>query len=176
ILKVNDVPLIATVNLIESTTRNLSEISIHCDNFIHYVDCKMFIQAIYQNCPNIKYLKLSLDRHLLIPEFENLLISCQFLNGLIINVCEDYEFSWDKLFQILAKSSPISLFKFKFYSKIFKLKDIESFFSSWTNRNPILLKISHSDIKVDQKLVNLIEEYKAKGVIKKYSFDCGINL
>ncbi|PKK64012.1 hypothetical protein RhiirC2_811789 [Rhizophagus irregularis] len=176
ILKVDYVPLIATVNLIENTTGNLSEISIHCDNVIHYVDCKILIQAIYQNCPNIRYLKLSLDRNLLIPEFENLLISCQFLNGLIINVCKDYEFSWDKLFQILAKSSPISLFKFKFYFKIFKLKDIESFFSSWTNRNPILLKINHSGIKVDQKLVNLIEEYKAKGVIKKYSFGCGMNL
>ncbi|PKC08402.1 hypothetical protein RhiirA5_416930, partial [Rhizophagus irregularis] len=176
ILKVYYIPLITTVNLIENTTGNLSEISIHCDNDTYYVDYKILIQTIYQNCPNIRYLKLSLDRNLSIPEFENLLINCQFLNGLIINVCKDYEFSWDKLFQVLAKSSPISLFKFKFYSKVFKLKDIESFFSSWKNRNPILLRINDSRIKVDQKLVNLTEEYKAKGVIKKYSFGYGMDL
>ncbi|GET53969.1 hypothetical protein GLOIN_2v813753 [Rhizophagus irregularis DAOM 181602=DAOM 197198] len=73
---------------------NLKNLSIHCDNVIYYVDYKILIQAIYQNCPNIRYLKLSLDRNLLIPEFENLLINCQCLNGLIINMCKDYEFSW----------------------------------------------------------------------------------
>ncbi|RGB43444.1 hypothetical protein C1646_749840 [Rhizophagus diaphanus] len=177
ILKVYFIPLITIVNLIENTTGNLSEISIRCDIGTYYFDYKILIQAIYQNCPNIRYLKLSLNRNLSIPEFENLLINCQFLNELIIiNMCKDFKFCWDKLFQVLAKSSPISLFKFKFYSKVFKLKDIESFFSSWKNRNPILLKINDSRIKVDQKLVNLTEEYKAKGVIKKYSFGYGKNI
>jgi hypothetical protein len=50
------------------------------------------------------------------------------------------------------------------------LKDIKSFFDNWKDRNPMLLKINHSSgMKMNQKLVNLIEQYKAKGVIKKYN-------
>ncbi|PKK64188.1 hypothetical protein RhiirC2_787872 [Rhizophagus irregularis] len=176
ILKINRVPLIATVNLIESTTGNLSEISIHCDKALRDVGCKMLIQAIYQNCPNIRYLKLSFDIKLLIPEFKNLLINCKFLIGLIIHVRNDYNFRWNKLFQILAKSSPISLFKFKFYSKEFKLKDLKLFFDNWKNRRAMLLKIIYPSFKVDQQLVSLIEQYKAKGIIENYIFsiiDCG---
>ncbi|CAG8692381.1 9547_t:CDS:2 [Rhizophagus irregularis] len=96
ILKINRVPLIATVNLIESTTGNLSEISIHCDKALRDVGCKMLIQAIYQNCPNI--------------------------------------------------------------------------------RRAMLLKIIYPSFKVDQQLVSLIEQYKAKGIIENYIFsiiDCG---
>ncbi|RGB43398.1 hypothetical protein C1646_680882, partial [Rhizophagus diaphanus] len=167
-LKVNRVPLIATINLIESITRNLSEIIIHCDKALRDVGCKMLIQAIYQNCPNIRYLKLSFDIKILIPEFENLLISCQFLIGLIIHVRKDYKFRWGKLFRILAKSSPISLFKFKFYSKEFKLKDLKLFFDNWKNRRAMLLKIVFPSFKVDQQLVSLIEQYKAKGIIENY--------
>jgi hypothetical protein len=164
ILKVYYTTLIATVNLIKNTTKNLTVIIIHCNDVVHYDGCKMLIQAIYQNCPNIKYLKLSLNRNLLISEFENLLINCQYLNGLIINIWNDHEFSWDQLFQIITKSSPIGLFKFKFYSKTFKLKDIKSFVDNWKNRNPMLLKINHSDIRIDRDSMNLTEQYKAKGI------------
>jgi hypothetical protein len=168
ILNAYFVPLNILVNLIENTTENLSEISIHCVNVMHYDGCKMLIQAIYQNCPNIKYLKLSLNRYLLISEFENLLINCQYLNGLIINVCDDDKFWWGKLFKVLTESSPSNLFKFKFYSKAFKLKDIKSFFDNWKSRRSLLLEIMDSNTKADQQLVNLIEQYKAKGIIERY--------
>ncbi|GBC05427.1 hypothetical protein RclHR1_06210012 [Rhizophagus clarus] len=175
ILIVCNAPLNALLNLIENTTNNLSEIniSIHC-YALRTNGSKMLVRAICQNCPNIRYLKLSLDGNLLISEFENLLINCQFLNRLIFNVMNDYEFSWNELFQILAKSSPIGLFKFGFYSsKAFKLNDVKSFFDNWKNRNPILLKLIHPSIATDQRLVDLIEQYKTEGVIKKYSFDFG---
>jgi hypothetical protein len=169
ILKVYFVPVSTTVNLIKST-KNLSEISIHCVDNVNDDNCKLLIQSIYQNCPNIKYLKLSLERNLLITEFENLLISCQSLNGLIINVCKDKVSNWDELFQILTKSSPSSLFKFKFYSPTFKLNDVKLFFDNWKNRRPMLLKIKHSGMQPDPKLINLAEKYKAKGVINRCYF------
>ncbi|GBC05426.1 hypothetical protein RclHR1_06210011 [Rhizophagus clarus] len=173
ILKVYRSPLNAIVNLINNTTENLSEISIHCNKNIDSDSCKILIQAIYQNCPNIRYLKLSLNSYLLISEFENLLINCHHLNGLIINISKDFKFNWNMLFQILTKSSTVSLFKFKFFSMIFKLEDIKLFLENWKNRKPILLKINQYISEPDPELVNLIEQYKAKGVIKNCFFDPG---
>ena len=76
-LKALRVPSKILANLIENTKGHLSEISI-----IHYygvdVDNERLIKAIYQNCPNLKYLKLSLEANVdsLIsePEFKNLLL------------------------------------------------------------------------------------------------------
>jgi hypothetical protein len=175
ILKAHFVPVNILVNLIENTTENLSEMSIHCNNVVRYDGCKLLIQAIHQNCPNIRYLKLSLgrdffDRNLLIPEFENLLINCQQLSGLIIKMCKGHEFSWDKFFLVLARSAPPGLFKFKFYSRTFELEDLKILFDNWKNENPILLKLKHSGAKMDRKLLYLFEQCKTKGVIKKYSF------
>src|SRR5437016_3854922 len=110
----------------------------------------------------------------LFQQFENLLINCQFLSGLVIDTMYDYNnaFKWDKLFEILTKSSPISLFKFKFFSyEIIKLKFLKSFFDNWKNRNPILLKID-ADYMIHEakpQLEDLAEKYKVKGIIKKCS-------
>jgi len=112
-------------------------------------------------------------------EFENLLINCQFLNGLIIDIyCRNTDefISWDKLFEILAKSSPINLFKFKFYSNsTIKLEYLKSFFDNWINRKPMFLKIYNYDINL-QQLNDLTKEYKAKGIIKNYYFITHCNI
>ncbi|GBC05425.1 hypothetical protein RclHR1_06210010 [Rhizophagus clarus] len=169
ILRVYCAPLKILVNLIENTTENISEISMHCNN-VHHDNCEL-LKAIYQNCPNIKYLKLSLHSvNLLTSEFESLLINCQFLNELSIKIYDDInEFNWGKLFFILAKSAPISLFNFKFYFRTFKLEDFKLFFDNWKNRRPMLLKIKHSRDESDQQLVDLVEQYRAKGIIKKWT-------
>jgi len=148
ILKAEQVPSEFLANLIKNTKGHLSEISLYYID----VDIEKLIQAIYQNCPNLRYLKLSLRSNfnnfnsVISAEFENLLINCQFLNGLIIDIfCHNTssEFiSWDKLFEILAKSSPINLFKFKFYpSNTIELEHLKSFFDNWKNRKPMLLKL-----------------------------------
>jgi len=56
ILRTKQVPSKILVNLIESTKEHLTEISIFYDG----VDSERLIQAIYQNCPFLKYLELSL--------------------------------------------------------------------------------------------------------------------
>ncbi|RIA92252.1 hypothetical protein C1645_820935 [Glomus cerebriforme] len=171
ILKASRVPIKALTSLIENTNGCLIEIKIdyipHNEN-----DNKRIIQTIYQNCPNLKYLKL-LFRNSNNLELEKLLINCQYLSGLyiIINNMED-EFDWDYLFKILTKSSPISLFKFKFsiYSdKLIKLESLKSFFDNWKGRHPMLLQIiSSTNIK---KYYYLIEKYKLEGIVKKYDYD-----
>ncbi|GBB83169.1 hypothetical protein RclHR1_00010051 [Rhizophagus clarus] len=168
ILKVNRVPSNFLENLIKNTTRNISEIRIRFNGN----DSKRFFQIIYQNCPNLRYLTLSLidNFNSFIPELENLLINCQLLNGLTIDVKNIFSVVyWDKLFIILAKSSPINLFDFKFYSEhMFKSKDLELFFNNWENRKPIFLemKIWIGDKK--EKIEGLLKKYKEKGIIKKY--------
>ncbi len=127
-LTTRQVPSKVLANLIENTKGHLSEISI-----IYYgisnERLERPIQAIYQNCPNLRYLRLLLIinvNSLILTEFENLLINCQYLNGLVIDIYNDY--GWDKLFEILTKSLPAGLFKFNFsfyflylFIRIFKI-------------------------------------------------------
>ncbi|CAB5373426.1 unnamed protein product [Rhizophagus irregularis] len=96
----------------ENTKGHLSEISLFYNDYIYDYGIKKIIQAIYQNCPNLKYFKLSYNIELLILELENLLINY---------------------------------------------------------RNPMLLKLNIRDKEIKQQLEDLVEEYKVRGVIKKYS-------
>ncbi|CAB4430809.1 unnamed protein product [Rhizophagus irregularis] len=149
ILITRQVPIKITANLIEITKGQLTEISVLYND----ADSKNLFKAICQNCSNLKYLNLSLSNNtnLLISEFENLLISCQLLNKLIIDVVDfDIMFNWDKLLLILAKSSPTSLFT-----------------------NPMLLEIDSdnycNEFGEKKQLEDLIEKYKVNGIIKKCS-------
>ncbi|GBC45424.2 hypothetical protein RhiirA1_454357 [Rhizophagus irregularis] len=166
-------------NLIENTKGNLTEISVLYSD--RYDNSEMFIQAIYQNCPNLKYFHLSLinNSNSLISEFENLLISCQFLSGLVINVYDEYynKFSWDNLLLILAKSSPISLFKFKFFSStIIKLfGGMVLFFDNWKDRNPILIRVGVDNYIQSEQMNEFINEYKMRGIVEKYSIGFGVS-
>jgi hypothetical protein len=162
ILKASRVPVNTLTNIIENTNGHLIEIKIE---YISHdgINNKRIIQAIYQNCPNLKYLKL-LFRNSNIIELENLLINCQQLEGLFVIGSTVDVFDWDKLFETLTKSSPISLFKFKVYSYLPpKLESLKLFFDNWKNRNPMLLQVSRMKNTED-----LVEKYKAEGIIKKY--------
>src|SRR5207248_1870657 len=79
ILKAQGIPSKSLVRLIENTKGHLTEISI--DH--RHDDCKRIIQAIYQNCPKLIYIKLWLENRN-ISELEKLLTNCQCLNGLFI--------------------------------------------------------------------------------------------
>ncbi len=170
-LKAHKVSSKILANLIENTKGHLSEISIYFYG-IDSIDNKRLIKAIYKNCQNLRYLHLLLVNNninsLFSTEFKNLLINCQFLSGLVIETISDYNnvFRWDKLFEMLTESSPISLFRFKFFSyEIIELECLKLFFDNWKNRNPILLEIDGDYITEE---IQQLEKYKAKGIIKKY--------
>ncbi|GBB88028.1 hypothetical protein RclHR1_14550002 [Rhizophagus clarus] len=179
-LKAHYVPSEILAGLIENTKGNLIEISIH----IQSTDEGRLIQAIYQNCRNLNYLKLTLFSQN-IPEFENLLINCQFLNGLEIISTYDGQIDWNKLFEVLTSSTPISLFKFKFiytkfnsYLKI-NLDSLSLFLDNWKDRRPMLLQIFSTGTMLNteqkqqhlQKLKDFLQKYKTNGVIKNYEID-----
>jgi hypothetical protein len=158
-------------SLIEKTMGYLKEIKI-CLTDHDDTDNKRFIRAIYQNCPNLKYLKL-LIRSSNISEFEKLLINCKYLDGLYINMNINSNY-WKRLFRILTRSSPTSLFKFKFYFSVSpKPKTLKLFFDNWKGRHPMLLQTIQTAMCVyyNENYTAMIEKYKAKGVIKKYD-DC----
>ncbi|PKK66628.1 hypothetical protein RhiirC2_784537 [Rhizophagus irregularis] len=166
ILKSNIFQIKFLRNLILNTDRSLTKISI--DNKLHNeIDNKNIIKAIYQNCPNLIYLKL-MFRNENILELEQLLINCQYLIGLyflIINI-----FNWDKLFEILNISSPTSLFKFKFNiisHESISLESLILFINNWKGRHPMLLQL---DPYGCTDLFDLIEEYKSEGIIKKFNY------
>ncbi|CAG8712472.1 20902_t:CDS:2 [Rhizophagus irregularis] len=175
ILKAKHVPIKVLTNLIENTNESLNEISIDYINH-DWINNKKIIQAIYKKCPTLKYLKLVI-RCCNISELEKLLIKCQYLDGLYIlvdNTLDGYgsEFSdkvidWNSLFEILAKSSPINLFKFKIYYQISpKSEFIKSFFDKWKGRHPMLLQFIGNQ-NTCKNYFDLIEKYKAEGIIKK---------
>uniref|UniRef100_U9TGQ5 F-box associated domain-containing protein n=1 Tax=Rhizophagus irregularis (strain DAOM 181602 / DAOM 197198 / MUCL 43194) TaxID=747089 RepID=U9TGQ5_RHIID len=101
-------------------------------------------------------------------ELENLLINCQNLNELSFIINDLFTFNWDKLFELLTKSSPIRLYKFEFdFYEAPKLKSLKFFFDNWKGRNPMLLKFS----RINNELTDLIENYKVEGIVKQYSND-----
>jgi hypothetical protein len=158
ILRVSKIPFNALKGLIEGTSGFLNEIRI--DNVD---DERRIIQVIHRKCPKLQYLKLMLSlSNAKISELEKLLIKCQYLDGLFItgNVVGSL---WDKLFSILTKSSPINLFKFKF-SDAPKLESLKLFFDKWRDRHPMLLQFGYIE-----NVEDLIEEYKAKGIVKMYN-------
>ncbi|RIA85002.1 hypothetical protein C1645_879587 [Glomus cerebriforme] len=167
ILRSTYVSTMALISLIENTGGHLIEINIG-NFFVHDFYNKRLIQIIYKNCPNLKYLRLVL-RSSNILEFEKLLIHCQHLDGL--SIWYEDRLNWDNLFEILIKSSPTNLFKFKFYFSIApELKSFESFFDNWKGRHPMLLQIC---LLLDLKKIldyNFIKKYKVEGIIKKFDF------
>jgi hypothetical protein len=171
-LKAKDVPFKVLTSLIENTNGYLNEINISYMRQYEF-DSKCIIQAIYQNCPNLKYLKL-LFRSGSISELEKLLIKCQYLDGLFLIIDKNFHSNdWDYLFEVLAKSSPTNLFKFKFYFiKTPKLESLKLFFDNWKGRHPMLLQTFPYNGYWNE-LVDLTEKYKVEGTIKKY--DHGLN-
>jgi hypothetical protein len=167
VLKTKLVPINIIISLIKNTNGTLIEISMKSSMSNNVINNKIIIKTIYQNCPKLKYLKLVL-RNSSILELEKLLITCQYLDELYLF---DYdEIDLNNLFKILAKSSPTSLFKFKFAFSQIDLDSLEIFFENWKERypsHPMLLqfKCQTEDIEV------LIERYKSEGVIKSYSDD-----
>jgi hypothetical protein len=170
ILKASSVSVEALTSLIKNTTGSLTIIKI---DHIRYdeISNKKLIQAIYQNCPNLRYLKI-LIRNSNIQELEKLLISCQHLDGLYILIGDigDYEFYWDKFFEILTKSSSSSLFKFKLQSnRIPKLESFKLFLNNWKGRHPMYLQIYFNLIINDFKI--MAEGYREQGIIKKFDYN-----
>ncbi len=152
--------------LINNTSGYLDEIKIEEGH--NEIDNKKIIQAIYQNCPNLRYLRL-LIRNINILELQNLLMNCQYLVGLYLIIDNEFDaFGLDNLFKVLTKSSPTYLYRLGFDSayKINKLESFKRFFSNWKGRHPMILKLGY--VNNTKKFSNLIEKYKAKGVIKKY--------
>ncbi|RIA80453.1 hypothetical protein C1645_882157 [Glomus cerebriforme] len=172
ILNVKGIPIEVLTKLIENTNGSLIELKIN-DVCHSEINNNKIIQAIYKNCSKLKYLKL-LFKYKNILELEKVLINCQDLNGLYINIdlfddnlhLEDID--WKHLFKILTNSSPVDLFKFKFFhfNETPDLKSLKSFFDNWKGRNPMLLQFN----KIQNKLgyIDLFENYKKKGIIKKY--------
>jgi hypothetical protein len=167
ILRAKRVPIKALISLIENTSGYLIEINI--DSIIHDdFNNKRIIQAIHQHCPNLKYFKM-LFRNSGTLELEKLLIKCKYLEGLFI-LAHDKLFDWGKLFEILARSSPISLYKFKFnfYSIKIKIDSLKLFFDNWKGRHPMLLQTISPTNNFIANYFRLKEKYKVANVIEKY--------
>jgi hypothetical protein len=161
-------------SLIENSGENLTQLKINYAYYLVYeINVKIIIQTIYQNCPNLMYLNLlyKIDNVL---ELEKLLIKCQHLNRLKFHFDSmDVTMDWDNLFKILATSSPPSLFKliFNYPTKKPELESLNLFFVNWEGRQPVSLKFlleENYNKKKHTELIELIEKYKAKGVVKKF--------
>ncbi|CAB4430202.1 unnamed protein product [Rhizophagus irregularis] len=160
-LKANLSSHIILIRLIESANVQLITISIRNDIFNNIDDIRRLTQTLYQNCPNLR-----------------LLANSQHLDGLaIVNEDNERGFNYKDVYEILTRSSPLNLSKFKFVFEerlMPNLKFLESFLNNWKNRQPILLQISLNCINKNQsdmkRLKLLILKYKREGIIKKIDF------
>ncbi|RIA80098.1 hypothetical protein C1645_882354 [Glomus cerebriforme] len=149
-------------NLIENTSGHLIEIRCDIDDHSEN-DNERITRAIYQNCPNLKILKLSFGyKHT--EQLKNLLINCLNLELLHIANATMY---WDQLLKILANSSPPNLFKFKFSKSPISSESLKRFFDLWKGKNLMILQIFSRSKDIE----NVMKEYKAKGIVKRYIRD-----
>ena len=68
------------------------------------------------------------------------------------------------------------MFKFKFWfdDEVFESESLKLFFEGWKGRRPMFLQtiVSNNDTFADMKShFDLIEMYKAKGIIEKFDHD-----
>src|SRR5205814_443361 len=139
---------------------------VECDKDCDNKPFQELIQSIYQNCPNLKFLRLEIKNDVL-EEFERLLITCKQLEGLVIESCrwKLYHINYIKiLLELLAKSSPNNLNKFKFYHNWeFDQDSLNLFFESWRGRNPLRFYLIGME-----KFLPTFEKYKNEGIIERY--------
>ncbi|PKB97902.1 hypothetical protein RhiirA5_432314 [Rhizophagus irregularis] len=157
-------------SLIKNSGEKLTKIRIFNSLAFSNVDNnKKIIQTIYQSSPNLIYLELYYkDSNIL--ELEKLLIKCQYLNKL--EICSEF-INWNRLFNILTISSPPNLFKFKIYFHVNKpkLKSLKLFFDNWEGRHPMSLIIgTENNFTYKNQLNDLINNYKAKGVVNDFTY------
>jgi hypothetical protein len=176
-LKARSIPIKPLESLIKNSNGYLTEVKI--DDVYDRINNKSIIQAIYQKCPNLKYVKLLIFNNDIL-ELENLLIKCQYLNRLHIIIQNgrffDDIYDWNYLFEVLTRSSPISLFNFKFsFTEAPKLESLKLFFDNWKNRHDMILKTVQfynyirPTYPMNNEYLDLIEKYKAQGIVKKYT-------
>ena len=74
------------------------------------------------------------------------------MDGLVFETDGDFQddyIDWRSLFEILIKSSPINLFKFKISMEVpieLDNESIDFFFNNWRNRIPMVLKTIQAGI------------------------------
>ncbi|EXX65104.1 uncharacterized protein OCT59_029429 [Rhizophagus irregularis] len=174
VLKTDCIPIEKVSALIENTGGKLIEVSInggyHDEN-----NNKRLIQSIYNKCKKIQYLKI-LIRNENISELEKLLIDCQYLDGLNINVYNDETiFDWNYFFKVLYESSPTNLFKFKFsFVNTFELESLRLFLNNWNGRHPLLFQtIQYSSWGINNVLkrsyFDVINLYITQGIVSLYT-------
>ncbi|CAB4491082.1 unnamed protein product [Rhizophagus irregularis] len=142
-----------------------------------YEDSLNFIRKVYENCPLIEYLTITLSlskKHF--DEFEKLLKICQNLKSLLITIDNLYAIETDeeileygKIFlETLNRSAPINLQEIRFYDDFkFSLENLEEFLEKWRGRSAISILTSDS-IYEGENYKKLINKYQRYGVIKDF--------
>ncbi|EXX77575.1 uncharacterized protein OCT59_013948 [Rhizophagus irregularis] len=169
VIHIQDASIYTVKKIIEKTDGNLIKIAIYDIEYKKDYDNKPFqdlIQSIYKNCPNLKFLRLEIKDEIL-EDFEKLLITCNQLEGLVIESCRwkmYNNYNIKNLLLLLAKSSPINLFKFKFYYYWdFDQISLNLFFENWRGRTPLKFYMVDTD-----KFLSIFENYKNEGIIERY--------
>ncbi|RIA99404.1 hypothetical protein C1645_869974 [Glomus cerebriforme] len=172
VLHIQDASIYTVKKIIEKTEGNLIKLAIYdveYDKNCNDNPFKDLIKTIYQNCPNLKFLRLEIRNNVL-NDFEKLLINCNQLEGLVFEHCrwELYFIDVGKnLLNLLAKSSSINLCNFKFYHGWkFTHHFLNLFFEIWKERNgriPLRFYMVGTN-----KFLSTFEKFKNEGIIEKY--------
>ena len=145
ILEFNGISIYLTIKVIQNTIGNLWKINVTTPvidelNYLikesrEYVE---YIQAIYKYCPYVRYVSLFLNNQSF-DELKNLLVNCQHLEGIFvarIDQHKDKKFDDSEFFDLLAKFSPISLYK-AHINKLLKFDSFKDLFNNWKDRKPL---------------------------------------
>ncbi|RIA91625.1 hypothetical protein C1645_875311 [Glomus cerebriforme] len=134
-------------------------------SFVKLKELKLDLSNLIKNTNGNGYLTIVKIDNVIYDEIDNKMII-----QTIYQNCPKLEYlKLVHLFSILIKSSPTSLFKLKITSrKAPSLNSLRYFFGRWKGRKPMILKSNHWDWHGPSNYIDLLEKYKAEGIIKKY--------
>ncbi|RIA99407.1 hypothetical protein C1645_811429 [Glomus cerebriforme] len=179
VLKLNSIYYSTAIKIIKKTDENCQIIWIENMKIDSKDDFRQFIQIIFQYCPNLKYVKIVLMEQDL-ENFKKLLINCEYLEGIYIEIGGQYSITWPnyRLFDILIKYSPITLYKIQFHYHKLDMVYLEFFFGKWKGRKSLHLYLCETykrsnlfSYHINKRLIELIEKYKNENVIKNYEIN-----
>jgi hypothetical protein len=149
--------ILIAIKIIQNTGGDLQEIKIYGTNHFHYSE--RYISTIYKYCPFIKYISFFINNDNL-NELEQLLINCQYLKAINVEILSCEDFDSNKFLNLLVNLAPISLYKIRISRKIFTIDSLSSFFKNWKGRKTLYL---YNFIKDHHEV---FEKYEKSGIIK----------
>ncbi|CAI2175339.1 449_t:CDS:1 [Funneliformis geosporum] len=166
-------------NIINNTRGDLNIIYLsNCYEFNERIHNSRYYHSLMDNCPNLKYVNIYVDKTLESVQYlRNLLSNCTRIEGIIFaHIVNEFELEADFILELLGMILPLNSHLFQLQIPIdwkFSYNAFNRFFEDWRGRRGLRLYFYHKQIENNknlQRYKNLFRKYCDEGVIRNIKF------